>query len=150
VDDGRGGFRASGTNAPLYSANFFAHSDPVLERDVHERRLALAFDVDTSEKIISLTSSPKSFSSGSSSNDYTGMEVAESPKSVWANNQWNKKGRVTGEDWDYILVQANPYRSATLEDDSKASSSDSIQISDSVIISLSNKSYSARRPITSR
>lgn len=81
VDDGRGGYTASGSNAPLYTANFFAASDPVSDGDMYERRLALALDVDASKRmVISPGSSPaRSFSRGV----------------VWKDNEWMKEGVVT-------------------------------------------------------
>jgi hypothetical protein len=92
VDDGRGGFLASGSSAPLYSANFFAPSDPAADRDMHERRLALALDVDTSTRMLSPSrlSSPSRSIDISSDNGYS-----PSRRLVWKNNEWTKEGSIS-------------------------------------------------------
>jgi hypothetical protein len=80
VDDGRGGFRASGSVAPLYSASFFANvDDPLLDREIHERRIALALDVDTLGRLVS----PERSVSG------RGL--------IWRDNQWIKEGVTSGK-----------------------------------------------------
>jgi hypothetical protein len=81
----------SRSNAPLYSANFFSDTDPISERDTHERRLALALDLDTSARLMSTAS----FSSASPSS----VDAASDPVSasssgnlVWQNNEWDREG----------------------------------------------------------
>ncbi|KAF2668785.1 WD40 repeat-like protein [Microthyrium microscopicum] len=92
VSDGRGGYMTSGSNAPLYSANFFASTDPATERDMHERRLALALDIDPSTRLFS----PSSPSSGSGSLDNSPEQgLGASGKLVWKNNEWNREGSIT-------------------------------------------------------
>jgi hypothetical protein len=93
VDDGRGGFVASGSSAPLYSAGFFAPSDPAADRDMHERRLALALDIDTSTRMIS----PNRLSSPTSSSLDTSSDNGYSPsrRLVWKNNEWTKEGSIS-------------------------------------------------------
>ena len=89
IEDGRGGFTASGSNAPLYSANFFTQIDPVSERDLHERRIALALDVDASARVFSTGS----FSSASGSPDSSAdLGYVSSKRIVWRNNEWSKEG----------------------------------------------------------
>jgi hypothetical protein len=90
VSDGRGGHLASGTNAPMHSANFLCRSDPVSERDVHERRLAMALDVDTSARIMT----PGSFSSANSSID-SGYLSTSPGRTVWKDNEWTKEGSIS-------------------------------------------------------
>lgn len=53
VDDGRGGLVQSGTNAPMFNT-LFPPSKPKAQEDVekHEARLASAFDIDWSSRIL--------------------------------------------------------------------------------------------------
>lgn len=85
VSNSRGGFITGGNNAPLYSATFFAQSDPASEQDMHERRLALAFDFDTSSRLISNDRS----SSARPISAMDGMKN-ERAKHVWKNNEWSR------------------------------------------------------------
>ena len=90
VSDGRGGMLASGTNAPLHSANFLNRVEPDIERDAHERRLALALDVDTSSRIMELST----YSSVNSSlNNISGLSSSPA-RTVWKDNEWTKEGSV--------------------------------------------------------
>ena len=95
VLDGRGGRFASGTNAPLYSSQFLSGPDPATDLDVHERRLALALDIDQSSKILSPPSSPPlspilpsrtSTSSSGSPSTYHADHI----QPVWRDSQWTK------------------------------------------------------------
>jgi hypothetical protein len=92
VNDGRGGFMTSGSNSPLYSANFFGSSDPITDREMHERRLALALDIDTSIRMLS--PSPMRSSSGSPNNSSDhGNSISR--RLVWKDNEWTKVGSVS-------------------------------------------------------
>ena len=86
-----GGFMASGSNAPLYSANFFGSSDPVQDREMHERRLALALDVDTSIRMLSPSPAHSPSGSVDHSPDY-GFGISR--KLVWKDNEWTKVGTI--------------------------------------------------------
>ncbi|KAF2236505.1 WD40 repeat-like protein [Viridothelium virens] len=95
VLDGRGGRLASGTNAPLYSSQFLSGTDATADLDAHERRLALALDVDRDSKILSPPSSPPlSSSSPSSSASPVGSPQAYRPdyvQPIWRDSQWTKE-----------------------------------------------------------
>jgi hypothetical protein len=52
VSNGRGGMLGSGTNAPLYTSSFLNRADPEAELEAYERRLALALDVDQTNRIL--------------------------------------------------------------------------------------------------
>lgn len=78
---------ASGSVTPLYSANFFADSDPASEREMHARRLALAMDIDLSMRLLS--SESQLGSSSSSSNSITN---GDSTKHSWTDNAWHREG----------------------------------------------------------
>jgi meiosis-specific APC/C activator protein AMA1 len=59
VNDGRGGLVQSGTNAPMFNT-LFPPSKPKAQEDVekHEARLASAFDIDWSSRILGCTDPP--------------------------------------------------------------------------------------------
>lgn len=61
VSTGNGGMLGSGTNAPLYTSTFLDRADPEAELQVYERRLALALEIDQTERVLqhsSITLSP--------------------------------------------------------------------------------------------
>ena len=98
VLDGRGGRLASGTNAPLFASQFLPEPDPRAELEAHERRLALALDVDQSGKILSPPTSPPispiSPSPSGSSPSSVGSppnRTSDHTKPIWRDNQWIKQ-----------------------------------------------------------
>jgi hypothetical protein len=52
VPDGRGGVLGSGTNAPLFTSSFFDRADPEAELEAYERRLALALEINQSDRVL--------------------------------------------------------------------------------------------------
>jgi len=89
VSNGRGGMLGSGTNAPLYTSMFLSRSDPEAELEAYERRLALALDVDQTDRVLQHTtpnSSPLSASPDSQSSP------GSRTKHIWRDNAWNKDG----------------------------------------------------------
>lgn len=100
VSNGRGGMLGSGTNAPLYTSMFLSRSDPEAELEAYERRLALAFDVDQTDRILEHSISPNSPVVGNSS-------IATScpgshTKHVWKDNAWAIDGVTSRLLLDYI------------------------------------------------
>ncbi|KAF2866117.1 WD40-repeat-containing domain protein [Massariosphaeria phaeospora] len=92
VSNGRGGMLGSGTNAPLYSSMFLSRSDPDAELEAYEHRLALAFDVDQTDRVLQHSTPPtKPFTPSPSS---VGL-LPTHTKHVWSNNAWNKDGAIT-------------------------------------------------------
>ncbi|KAF1991700.1 WD40 repeat-like protein, partial [Aulographum hederae CBS 113979] len=87
VSDGRGGLIGSGTTAPLYTSMFLNRPDPLMETEAHERRLALAFDVDQASRVLGISTSPTVASLPSSSH-------SNSPTRIWRDNEWIKEGSV--------------------------------------------------------
>jgi hypothetical protein len=124
---------ASGSTAPLHSANFFGNSDPVMDRDMHERRLALALDVDTSIRMISPSPVRSSSCSPNNSSDH---EHNISRKLVWKDNQWIKLSSTSGlfRFKHYLSLNANFDSTNYSPDTEKGSSHYSIQISINWII----------------
>jgi len=58
VSTGRGRMLGSGTNAPLYKSTFLNRADPEAELEAYETRLALALDVDQTDRIFQHSSPP--------------------------------------------------------------------------------------------
>ncbi|KNG44964.1 meiosis-specific apc c activator protein ama1 [Stemphylium lycopersici] len=87
VSTGRGRMLGSGTNAPLYRSAFLNRADPEAELEVYGRRLALALDIDQTDRIFQHTSSPLAWSSSDSSSP-------SHPKHVWRDSAWVKDGLV--------------------------------------------------------
>ncbi|OJD23470.1 hypothetical protein ACJ73_05178 [Blastomyces percursus] len=52
IDDGRGGLISTGTNAPMYIANFLDKDTHIQHLKRHEARLATALDVDQAKKVL--------------------------------------------------------------------------------------------------
>ena len=94
VSNGRGGMLGSETNAPLYTSMFLSRSDPEAELETYERRLALALDVNQSNRVLESTVSPYS----SRQSTPTHSDSARSPfrtgqsRHVWRDSAWVKEG----------------------------------------------------------
>lgn len=52
ISTGNGGMLGSGTVAPLYTSTFLSRADPEAELEAYERRLALALEVDQTERVL--------------------------------------------------------------------------------------------------
>ncbi|KAF1836001.1 meiosis-specific APC/C activator protein AMA1 [Decorospora gaudefroyi] len=85
VSTGRGSMLGSGTNAPLYKSAFLNRADPEAELEAYEQRLALALDVDQTDRILQHSSSPASQSPPYSC-------AASQAKHVWRDGAWIKDG----------------------------------------------------------
>lgn len=85
VSTGRGRMLGSGTNAPLYKSAFLNRADPDAELEAYERRLALALDIDQTDRILQHSSSPVSVSSPHGG-------PASQAKHVWRDGAWVKDG----------------------------------------------------------
>jgi hypothetical protein len=85
VSTGRGRMLGSGTNAPLYKSAFLNRADPDAELEAYERRLALALDIDQTDRILQHSSSPASSGSPRSG-------PASQAKHVWRDGAWVKDG----------------------------------------------------------
>lgn len=86
IPDGRGRLLASGTNASLFSSNFLSHRDSNNELDVHERRLAVALELDTASRVLGYQGSPDS---GYGSASPTRTSAPTTPlERAWRDGQW--------------------------------------------------------------
>lgn len=59
ISDGRGGMIGSGTNAPIYTSNFFEEGPTQIDQDCLEGRLAVALDIDQTNRILNISQSPE-------------------------------------------------------------------------------------------
>jgi hypothetical protein len=82
VSTGRGGMLGSGTNAPLYTSTFLNRADPEAELEAYERRLALALDVDQTNRILCHSPTPSIFHSGKQSGSLSEL------KHSWRDGAW--------------------------------------------------------------
>ena len=87
VSTGRGRMLGSGTNAPLYKSAFLNRADPEAELEAYGRRLALALDIDQTDRIFQHVSSPPAWSSSNSSPTLRTSHV-------WRDSAWIKDGLV--------------------------------------------------------
>ena len=96
VPNGRGRLLASGTNASLFSSNFLSRRNSNSELDNHERRLAIALELDTASRIFTYAqpSSPADSGYGSASPTRTPGQSATAPRS-WRDGQWDKHRMIT-------------------------------------------------------
>ncbi|KAF2808758.1 WD40 repeat-like protein [Mytilinidion resinicola] len=97
VTNGRGGLLASGTNAPLYTTMFITGSDAAAELDTYEQRLALAFDVDRSDKTLNIVL-PNAFGHPTSHEAVSnGQSSRTTPhvKHTWNDSAWMREGSTT-------------------------------------------------------
>lgn len=86
VSTGRGGMMGTGTNAPLYTSTFFNRADPEAELEAYERRLALAFEVDLTDRILQHSPSPPAISNA------THRDMTINAKHTWRDGAWIKDG----------------------------------------------------------
>ncbi|KAF2847750.1 meiosis-specific APC/C activator protein-like protein AMA1 [Plenodomus tracheiphilus IPT5] len=85
VSTGRGSMLGRGTNAPLYRSAFLNSADPEAELETYEQRLALALDIDQTERV--LQHSPAHTSSVTRSGD-----ISPHVRHVWRDGVWVKDG----------------------------------------------------------
>ncbi|KZF19904.1 WD40 repeat-like protein [Xylona heveae TC161] len=102
VPDGRGGMLGSGTNAPMYNSAFLQGETPDQDLEKHQGRLALALDVDRTNRILGVgdsaveRGSPETPSKvRSESAPLIGKRKREQfvePRTVWRNGEWTREG----------------------------------------------------------
>jgi hypothetical protein len=97
VSDGRGGMRGSGTNAPIFTSDFFRKEteDHGLER--FERRLAAALEIDQASRVLNL--SPTIEKDKQDSFILAGSRSARNDLTVWRHGRWvnDRSGRSSGK-----------------------------------------------------
>ncbi|KAF2497766.1 WD40 repeat-like protein [Lophium mytilinum] len=95
VTNGRGGLLASGTNAALYTTMFITGTDAAAELDTYEQRLALALDIDQSDKTLHFGMPPlgpplpQAVPNGESSRTRSHV------RPIWNDSTWMRRGSTT-------------------------------------------------------
>lgn len=89
VSNGRGGMIGSGTNAPIYTSNFFESGLSKFEQDCLEGRLAVALDIDQTNRVLNTCRSTEHGSTPVSNPKGTQRKyhsLESQPK--WINGEW--------------------------------------------------------------
>ena len=86
VPTGNGGMLGSGTIAPLYTSTFLNRADPEAELEAYERRLALALEVNQTDRI--LQHSPLLSSRPGTRHNNTPPHKLH----IWRDSAWNQDG----------------------------------------------------------
>ena len=89
VSNGRGGFYSSGSNAPMYIADFFDEYTAERETETMENRVAAALDIDRTSRLVSITRSPtemRSVSTGSIGMKRKRNSIGHQTR--WVNGEW--------------------------------------------------------------
>jgi hypothetical protein len=92
VPNGHGGYLGSGTNAPIYDADFLSEiiSGPSNQIDEHEARLALALDIDQASRILP----HPSFTSPDGKIHSRSNKKRRCPAPIeWKDNAWKNDGK---------------------------------------------------------
>lgn len=93
VSDGRGGFLSSGTNAPMYTSQFLQGDSRDQDLDTHERRLAAAFDIDQTSRVLGPPASPEAFRSQSiGRGTKRKWNDGQGARTIWKDSAWVKDG----------------------------------------------------------
>lgn len=115
VPDGRGGVVSSGSTAPFFSSRFHGGVTTDQDQDSHEERLAMALDVDRSERILEFT--PRKIAQQAldqleathgAGSPYVGRQSRDvrDAWSRWENVQWARAGAGARK---YLLSHAAVY-----------------------------------------
>ncbi|KAF2277588.1 uncharacterized protein EI97DRAFT_500516 [Westerdykella ornata] len=94
VPNGRGGVLGSGTTAPLHSSMFLSRSDPEAELEAHEGRIALAMDVDPTNRVLEHTlPTSRSYAATSAGSPFSSL--GSSPRPIWRDSAWVREEHAT-------------------------------------------------------
>lgn len=85
VSTGRGRMISSGTNAPLYRSAFLNRADPEAELEAYAQRVALALDIDQTDRILQHSSLATCRASPKTGSD-------SQVKHVWRDSAWVRDG----------------------------------------------------------
>lgn len=84
VDNGRGGFLGSGTNAPMFNSDFFKTESPVQSHERFQGRLAAALNIDQTSRVLSFSPDPTESRATISASNATDTVK----NTVWKNGVW--------------------------------------------------------------
>ena len=103
ISNGRGGFLSSGSNAPMYTAEFLDEHTQDQEMETMENRIARALEIDRTERLISTVRSLGELRSASTGSIGLKRNSApEGPKTTWINGEWVRS--CSSRTWMFLLA----------------------------------------------
>ena len=89
ISDGRGGMLGSGTNAPIYTSNFATGQSAELDHDRLEARIAVALDIDRTNRMLNTSRSPERGRTMRSDLVLAKRELPDKEsRTKWINGEW--------------------------------------------------------------
>lgn len=92
IPNGRGGLLSSGSNAPMYTSNFFEEDKSQQDRDCLEGRLAVALNIDRTTRLLNIHQSLEFSHPEHSSVGRKGPVPKQEPRTKWINGEWTRAG----------------------------------------------------------
>ena len=91
IPNGRGGLLSSGSNAPMYTSNFFEEDKSQQDRDYLEGRLAVALNIDRTTRLLKIHQSLDFSHPEPSSVGKKGPGPKQEPRTKWINGEWTRE-----------------------------------------------------------
>lgn len=89
ISDGRGRTLGSGTNAPIYTTNFLVGSPNELDTELLEARIAVALEIDQTNRLLNTSRSPERRRSASCNTAGIKRKVPDKEsRTRWINGEW--------------------------------------------------------------
>lgn len=89
ISDGRGRTLGSGTNAPIYTTNFLVGSPDELDTELLEARIAVALEIDQTNRLLNTSRSPERGRSASCNTAGIKRKVPDKEsRTRWINGEW--------------------------------------------------------------
>lgn len=89
ISDGRGRTLGSGTNAPIYTTNFLVGSPDELDIELLEARIAVALEIDQTNRLLNTSRSPERGRSASCNTAGIKRKVPDKElRTRWINGEW--------------------------------------------------------------
>ena len=104
ISNGRGGFVSSGSNAPLYTSQFFDSDTLDQDMEQFEGRLAAALEIDQTSRVLQFTkpiAPARSVSTGVIGTKRKNLYVQ--PRTRWMNGEWTPEGSNSRESLSQVL-----------------------------------------------
>jgi hypothetical protein len=92
IPNGRGGLLSSGSNAPMYTSNFFEDEKSNQDHEYLEGRLAVALGIDRTTKLLSISQSFERPHSEYSPAGRKSQVPKGEPRTKWINGEWAWEG----------------------------------------------------------
>lgn len=89
ISDGRGRTLGSGTNAPIYTTNFLVGSPDELDSELLEARIAVALEIDQTNRLLNTSRSPERGRSASCNTAGIKRKIPDKEsRTRWINGEW--------------------------------------------------------------